>query len=128
MHAICQEEMAQHNRAAADRAVGADGRAASDARTTGQCTVLADAHVVSNLDQVVDLDAIADNRVRQSTAVYAGVGANFDIVSDAYGAQLLDLLPGTVVRREAKPVRADDHSRVEDAALPYRAALAHRDA
>src|SRR5512140_672079 len=76
---------------AADHAVHAYARAAGDAGAPGDGSMRADAHVVSDLDQIVQLDPVLDDGVVQRAAVYAGVGADFDIVADEHTAYLGDL-------------------------------------
>ena len=86
--------------------------------------VCTDVHVVRHLDQVVELDAIFDHGVVERPAVDAGVGADLDVVADHHGAQLLDLFPAAIDRREAETVGADHHAAVQDAARTDRATVA----
>ena len=61
----------------------------------------------------------------QRAAVDAGVGADLDVVADAHRAELLDLDPGALVRREAEAVGADHHAGMQQAARADDAVLAH---
>ena len=128
MHMIGKLEVPQNDCAAAYRAVGADMCTAGNANTSGERRVHADAYVMANLHQIVQLHTVLDHRVLQSTTVDTGVGADFDIISDAYRAKLLYLLPATLVRRKAKAIGAYDRARVNDAARADRASFGQRHA
>jgi hypothetical protein len=128
MNAIGHREMAQHDGAAAEGAVRADGGAAGHADAARHGGVLTDAHVVADLDQVVQLDAVFDEGVVERAAIDAGVGADLDVVADAHRAQLLDLHPRALVRRQAEAVGADHHAGMQQAALADHAVLADRHA
>ena len=76
-------------------------------------------YVVADLYQVVELDAVFNHRVLQGTAVYACVGANFDIVTNAYGTELLDFFPALTVGCKAEAIGTNHHARMQDAARTY---------
>ncbi len=122
---IGKPQVAEHDRAAADRAMGTDHRAAGHADAAGHGRVLAHVNVVADLNQVVELDAVLDHRVFQRTAVDAGVRADLHVVADAHCAQLFDLHPGALVRRQTEAVRTDHDARMQQAARADRAVFAH---
>ncbi len=124
MHMIGQYQMAEDHRAPADRAVRTDGRAAGNSCTASQSGVFANTDVVPDLNKIVEFDAVFDQRIVERAPVDAGVGANFDVVSDPHRSQLFDLFPSTIVGRKAESIRADDHSGVQDATLTNRAVSA----
>ena len=80
----------------------------------GDRGVRADAHVVADLDLVVELDALLDHRVVERAAVDRGVGADLDVVADAHAADLRNLDPAALLRRDAEAVGADHHAGVQD--------------
>src|SRR5512145_1378304 len=91
MHVVDHGDVAVDHGRAADRAVPADARASGDR------AVRADAHVVADLDLVVELHALLDYGVVQCPAVDSGVGADLDVVADAYAADLGDLDPAVLL-------------------------------
>jgi hypothetical protein len=104
--------------------VRAYGGAACNAGTARHGSVLAHADVVPDLDQVIQLDAVFQYRVLQRAAVYAGVGSDFHVVANQHAAQLLDLDPLPLMKREAKTVGANHRTRMHNAALAEPAAVA----
>src|SRR5512134_2160913 len=114
MHVVDHGDVAVDHGRAADRAVPADARASGDADASGDRAVRADAHVVADLDLVVELHALLDYGVVQCPAVDSGVGADLDVVADAYAADLGDLDPAVLLARDAEAVRSDHHSGVND--------------
>ena len=88
----------------------------------------ADLDVVTNLHEVVELDPVFDHGVFQRPAVDAGVGANFNIVANAHGPQLLDLFPAPKMCRKAKAIGPNHHARMQNAARANHAILTDRDA
>src|SRR6185295_17924467 len=111
-----------------DHAARADGRAARDPGATRDHGVSADAHVVADLDLVVELDAVLDHGVLDRAAVDGGVGADFDVVADAYAADLRHLHQPVRIGREAEAIRSDGDAGVQRAALADRDRAAQRDA
>src|SRR5690606_38399674 len=112
-------EVTQHHAPAAHRAVGTNGGAAGHAGATRHGHVRAHMNVVPNLDLVVELHPIFNDGVAQGPAIDAGVGTDFHIVTDANGAQLFNFFPTTLGGCEAKAVRTDDRTAMEEAALTY---------
>ena len=127
MDPVCQRQVAKNTGATAYRAVGPNVGTARHTHATRHRGILANAHVMPNLDQVVEFDAVLDHSVGQGAAVNAGIGADLHIVANAHSAELLDLLPPTLVRRETEAVCADHRSRMNDAPLPDVAVLSDRD-
>lgn len=129
MHIVRKRQVPQHARAAANRAIGANGGASGHAHAGSHGGVATHAHVMGDLDQVVELDAILDHGVRQGTPVDAGVGANLHVIANAHGAKLLDLLPARAIlgtpRCEPEAIGANDRARMNDATRADHAVLAH---
>ena len=123
----CNLQVAQHNRAAANRALRTDDGTSGDASAARNGGVTPNAHVVPHLYQVVQLYAIFYHRVLQSTAVNTGVGTNFHIIANRHRTQLLNFFPAVAIRCKAESIRTYDHSRMQKATLAYRAIFAHRD-
>ncbi len=61
-----------------------------------------------------------DHRVLDRAAIDRGVGADFDVVADAHAAELRDLEPLALGRRQAEAVRADHDAGMHQAALAER--------
>ena len=70
--------------------------------------MLTDMIIVAKLDLIIELDAILDDRVPDSTAVDAGIGADFDIVANPDTAQLRHFQIGVLIPDKTKTVCADD--------------------
>ena len=121
--AVGDREVAGDHRRAADLAAASDARAAGDADAAGDHRVRADDAVVRDLDLVVELDAVLDHGVAHRAAVDRRVGADLDVVADHDAADLGDLDPAAVERREAEAVGADDGAARDDAALAQPAAV-----
>ena len=66
--------------------------------------------------------------VFQGAPVNTGVGANLDVVANAYGAQLFNLDPLAAMLRETKSVRTNDHASVHDAPRANGTVFAHGNA
>src|ERR1019366_616246 len=120
--AIGDVEVSHDGDSTADHAVLAYARAAGDTGAAGDRRVRTDMHVVPDLDQIVELDTVLDDGVIQRTAVYASVGADFDVVTDQHPAYLRDLAPDAMVLRDAEAVgpnhRAGVHQRTLAEAAP----------
>src|SRR6202165_5350403 len=93
-HVVGDGEVAGEAAVAADHAALADRGAAGHADAGGAGTMSADAHVVSDLDEVVELHTLLDHGVVDGAAIDGGVGADFNIRSNAHPAQLRNLEPG----------------------------------
>ena len=116
--------MTQDDRATAYRAMRSYAGTASHAHASGKRRVSSNVHVMANLDQVIELDAVFNHSVCQRTTVYAGVGANLDIVTDANGTKLLYFFPTSLMRRKSKTVGSNNHTGVDDAAFANTAIIA----
>ncbi len=89
--------------------------------------MLADPHVVRNLDQVVEDAAVADHRVLERAAIDRAVRADLDVVADDDPAELRNLDPAALVRREAEAVGTDDGAGMDQRAFADRAVLVDAD-
>lgn len=127
MHMVGQAEMPQHHCAPPNRAVSSNVCAAGDTHATGERRVPAYMHVVANLDQVVQLDAVFDDCVLQGSAINAGIGADFNVITNPYSAKLFDLFPAAFVRSETKAIRTDYRARMDDAAFADAAIIGYGD-
>ena len=123
---VSQLQMAQHHSTSTHRAVGTDVGTARYPRTTSQRRMGTDVDVVANLNQVVQLDTVFNHSVVQRPPVNAGIGSDFDIITNAHCTQLLNFDPRTLVRRKAKTIGTDHCATVDDATLTHSAALSHR--
>src|SRR5690349_1132191 len=99
----------------------ADVGAAGDAGAAGDRGVRANAHVVAHLDLVVELDALFEHRIVDRAAIDRGVGADLDVVADAYGADLRNLDPAALFLGDAEAVGADHGTGMDDDARADRA-------
>lgn len=87
---------------------------------TGNCgagsndAMFADHTVVTNLDLVVELAAIANHRVIERATVNRRTGTNLDIIADKHSADLRNLDPLALIRRETETVGADDYTGMND--------------
>ena len=86
MNMVGDGQVPQHHSTATHRAVRANHRAARNAHTTGHGGMRTNAHVVPNLDEVVQLHTVFNHGVFKGAAVNAGVGANFNVITDFYRA------------------------------------------
>ena len=82
--AIGQPQMAQHNRTAAQRAMGANAGTASHTNATRHGGMATNMHVVANLNEIVEFDAVFNHCVLQGTTVNTGIGTNFHIVANTH--------------------------------------------
>src|SRR5690348_4477646 len=106
----------------------ADVGAAGDAGAAGDRGVRANAHVVAHLDLVVELDALFEHRIVDRAAIDRGVGADLDVVADAYGADLRNLDPAALFLGDAEAVGADHGTGMDDDARADRATGIHHHA
>jgi hypothetical protein len=127
MHPVSQRQVAKNTGATAYRAVGPNVGTARHTHATCHRGILANADVMPNLDQVVEFDAVLDHSVGQGAAVNAGIGADLHIVANAHSAELLNLFPGFAIWSKTKPVGADHHPWVKNAAITHHAAFADCD-
>ena len=119
--------MTQHDRAAAYCAVRAYGGAARNAGAAGHGSVFAHTDVMPDLDQVIKLDAVFQYGVLQRPTVNAGIGSDFHVVANEHAAQLLNLDPLPLVRRETKSIGADHRTWMHNAPVSEPAVIGHRD-
>ena len=96
--------MAGETDTASYAAAGADMGAAREAGAAGDRRMFTDGAVVADLHQVVDLHPVTDHRVGQRTPIDGGVGADLDVLTDAYRADLRDMHPSRTLRRVAEPL------------------------
>ena len=119
-------QVAQDARAAADRCSRRRSSALpATADAAGHRRVLADAHVVADLDQVVELHAVLDHRVvaaRRGRCRCWRRSRRRCRCAPRRAARSFPRRPR--VGREAEAVGADDHARMEEAALADHAVLA----
>ena len=94
-------------------------RAPGDADLTGKDATPTENHVVPDLHQIINHRAWADHSIVPGSAIYSGVRADVDIVADHDPAELRDLDRSDRIGREAEPVLADPHSRVQHDARSY---------
>ena len=119
--------MADDARLPAYHAACTNRGAAGDADTAGNGGVLPDAHVVGDLYLVVELAAIADHGVVKCATVDRGVGTDLDIIADHDPPHLRNLHPTTILlAREAKAIRANHRTRMDDAVLAHHAVMLNR--
>ena len=81
--------------------------------------------VMTDLHKIVELDPVGNQRVVQGAPVNTGVSTNFDVIADAYRAQLLDLFPTTTVRRKTEPISAYHNAGMKQAALANMTVFRH---
>src|SRR5690606_32914510 len=79
-----------------------------------------DLHVMTDHDLVIQLDAVGQHRVVQCATVHRRIGTDFNIVTNTYMTDLRDLgprpLPFHGIRCEAKTIRAQHHTRMQNGA------------
>ena len=109
-----------------NRAVLANACTASNTCITRDYCMRAYVHVVRNLHEIVELDAILNHSVIQRPAVNAGIGANFNVVTNAYTTELLDLDPAPGLIRKAKAISADHYAWMNQATLAQLTAIGNR--
>lgn len=95
MNVVRYGKVAQNHACATHSAMGANTRASCHPHAASHGRVPANVGVMADLDEIVELDAVFNHRVVQGSAIYAGIGANLHVVSDADGTQLLNLDPGS---------------------------------
>ena len=78
---------------------------------------------MADLDLIVELGALLDDCVFDRAAVDGCVGANFDVAANNDASDLWHLGPPTLIHREAKPVGADDHTRMQNNTITDGAAM-----
>src|SRR5690606_40781623 len=78
--------------------------AAGDSGTGGYCRSITRLCVMGNLNQVIQNDVVTDLGITQCTTVDAGIGTNFDIVTDAYATQLGNFMPAAFIGCETKTI------------------------
>ncbi len=110
MHPIGQAQMAQNDRATPHGAMRTYLSTACNANATGHGCVFANVHVVAYLNQIVEFDAILNDRVLKRPTIDAGIGTNFDIVSNFDGAQLLYFFPGALIGCKAETIGSNDNA------------------
>ena len=116
MNTIGQTQVTGNSGSPAYGAVRAYTGAASDSHEGSHGRMSPHMHVMSNLDQVVELDAVLDHGIAQRATVHAGVGTDFNVVTNSNGTELLDLFPTPTRRCKAKAVGPNHHTRVQDTA------------
>ena len=115
-HAVGDLQMAQDVGAAADRAAAPDAVLPA---TPVQPAIAVCSPMRTLWPIWIRLSSLTPAPMRVSSrraTVDAGVGADLDIVADDDAAELLDLLPAALVRREAEAVGAQHHAAVQQAA------------
>ena len=75
-----------------------------------------DCHVVPDMAKIVDTHAILDHGIVDRAAIYRGVGADLDVVSDTYPPELRHLDPPLRRHSVTETIGADHDARMEDAA------------
>ena len=123
---VGQRQVAQHHRPAPHGAMGTNARTASHPHATGHGGVGTNVHVVADLNQVVEFDTIFNHGVVQRAAVYARVGSDFHIVTNAHRSELFNFFPLPLVQGKTKTVSADHDARMQDATLANRAPVRQR--
>ena len=104
MHPVCQTQVSQHHRPTTYGAMGSDSGTPSHANAARQRGMATNSNVVADLDEVIELYAVFDHRVVQRTSIYAGIGANLDVVTDPDCAQLLYFFPSPLRGCKPEPV------------------------
>src|SRR5690606_21707343 len=92
----------------------------------GNHRILTDLHIVRYLDKVVELHPLADNGRPHGCPVHHRIPPNFYILLNDYISSLRDFLVGTVsLRRKAKSITSDDHSRRNNHVDTYHTVVIH---
>ncbi len=125
---VSQRQVSQHNRATAHGAMRANVSASRNACTTSQSTVRPDVDVMANLHEVIELDAIGQHSIAQRATVYAGVRADFDIVTNFHRTELFDFFPLAVVRCKTETISTDHNTSMQDAALAHHTVFTNENA
>jgi hypothetical protein len=107
--------MPQHHSTTTHRAMGTDSGTSGNTNTSSHGRVGTNVHVVTNLNQVVEFDAIANDGVFQCAAINAGIGTNFNIVTNPNGTELFNFFPLTLVQSKSKTICTNDHARMNNA-------------
>ena len=126
MHIVCDFEVTQDHSGPPNRALAPYLGASRNADATCHGRILANLNVMAYLHLVVDLHTARNHRVLQCSAVNAGIGADFHIVTDPYTTQLLDLDPAPLVVGKAKAIATDDRTGLHQYTPAKHTASAHR--
>ena len=110
MDAICQSQVAQNDRTTTHCAMRTNSGASCNADTTRHRCVFPNVNVVTDLNEVVEFDAIFNDGILKCSAIDAGVGANFNVMTYFDGAQLFDFFPSTLVGCKTKTIGTDDNA------------------
>ncbi len=119
-------EMSRYSDCAPNTAAAPDAHAASNPGACGNSSMRSYVHVVGNLDEVVELHTILDDSIVNGPPVYRRIGANLYIVTYYYPAHLGHFDPTSILNRYAESIRADDGSRMQNAAGTDPATLVNR--
>ena len=111
---VADGEMSCHAHLACQIYVISQDRAASQAYLSAEDAVSPDLAIMAHLDQIVQLAARTDHGRAKRCPVDRGVGADFHIILNHHLPDLGNLLLLAVQEQEAKAVRADHHSAVDD--------------
>ena len=85
----------------------ANGSATCNCRTTRHYRALIDNNIMSDLTEIIYFDIVVNNGVFDSSAIDAGVGTDFDIVTNFNNANLHNFVINAVMMGETKAVLPD---------------------
>ena len=111
-------QMSDHSDATGNFTVATDNSATGNADTGGDSRMGTNTHVMRHLDLVIEFTALLDNRIVQGPAIDRCVRTNFNIIRNHDTAKLWNLVPPVRVHHQSEAVGSDDHTRVQDAAIP----------
>ena len=77
--------------------------------------------VMSNLNQIINSATVADDRIIQSTAIHARIGADFNVIADNHPSQLWDPLMAPLNHHKAKTVQTDAGAAVYITVITHKA-------
>src|SRR5690606_21303254 len=104
VYAIGDVQMAGYPGVTAQGAMFTNAGPAGDTGTGGHGRSITHFYVMGNLNQVIQNDVVTDLGITQRTTVDAGIGTNFDIVTDAYATQLGNFMPAAFIGCETKTI------------------------
>ena len=93
MGAVRNVQMTENHGRATHSTTRTNTCAAGNTHTPCHCRMFAHSHIVGNLDLIIQLDPETNQGVIERTAVYGGVGANFNVIGNQHTPYLWNFDP-----------------------------------